>query len=105
VSPEKKQPAGGQFAPGQSGNPAGRPKGTPNKATTEVKEWARSIFDDPLVQKETLRLAQIGKLPPGVFTELLHYAYGRPPMMVDLGPRAAVSIARLLAGDFTEEDE
>lgn len=102
--PTDAPPAGGKFAPGQSGNPAGRPPGVPNKATTEVKEWARAIFDDPLVRQKTLALAQTGKLPPGIFTELLHYAYGRPATTIDLGPRAAVSIAKLLAGDFTDED-
>lgn len=44
-------------------------------------------------------------LDPSFRTLLTHYAFGRPATMVDLGPRAAASIAKILAGDFEDEEE
>lgn len=34
------------FKKGQSGNPAGRKAGTPNKATADFRETVRSLLDD-----------------------------------------------------------
>ncbi|WP_346239395.1 DUF5681 domain-containing protein [Niabella insulamsoli] len=31
---------------GKSGNPSGRPKGTPNKATTNLRAWITSFIED-----------------------------------------------------------
>lgn len=56
----------------------GRPKGVPNKATREAKELARSILEDPVVQRKLRDQAQRGKLAPAVMTMLFHYAYGKP---------------------------
>ena len=30
---------------GKSGNPGGRPKGTPNKITTSMKEWVEELLN------------------------------------------------------------
>jgi hypothetical protein len=71
------------FQPGQSGNPGGRQKGTPNKATREVRELARRLVEDPEYQlklKARLDAGQASAL------ELLlwHYAYGKPKEAVEL---------------------
>lgn len=62
----------------------GRKKGVCNKVTREVRDWARSILEDPQVQAKTLEMAREGKLPPGLYSELLHYAYGKPKEHVEL---------------------
>jgi len=62
----------------------GRPKGLPNRATVEIKDWARSILEDPAVRGRTLALAREGRLAPAVLIELLHYAYGKPKETTDV---------------------
>ena len=34
------------FKKGASGNPQGRPKGTQNKTTTDLREWINNFIDD-----------------------------------------------------------
>jgi len=42
---------------GKTNNPAGRPKGVPNKATTALKEWINELVDDNREQLKTDFLA------------------------------------------------
>ncbi len=37
---------------GCTGNPKGRPKGSPNKVTTEMKEWVKELIDNNREQLE-----------------------------------------------------
>ena len=62
----------------------GRKMGTPNKATVEVRTWARGVVEDPQVQATTLESARSGRLAPAVLIELLHYAYGKPKDTTDV---------------------
>ena len=56
----------------------------PNKATTEIRELARSIVkDDGYPQKLRARV-EAGKAPH-METLLFHYAFGKPKDWVDLG--------------------
>ena len=66
------------FRPGQSGNPCGRPKGSRNKNSLAVREWATAIIEDPKVQARLLTDARTGNLHPSVLTALMAYAYGKP---------------------------
>ena len=62
----------------------GRRKDQPNRATVEIRDWARSILEDPVVRTRTLALAREGRPAPGVLVELFHYAYGKPKVTTDV---------------------
>src|SRR5690348_11807102 len=55
----------------------GRQKGTPNKATAEVKEFARQCLEDPAYQKALKVRLKEGEAPQ-IEALLYHYAYGKP---------------------------
>ena len=55
----------------------GRKAGTLNKATIEIKEFARGILEDPIYQKG-LRDRVIQGKAPQIEILLFHYAYGKP---------------------------
>ena len=61
----------------------GRTKGTRNKTTLEVKEFARSILTRPKYQAHVRRLADQGKLPPHLETLLYHYLCGKPKEIME----------------------
>jgi hypothetical protein len=65
----------------------GRKSGTPNKATVEIKEFARSVLEDPLYQKCLRDRVMQGKAPQ-IEVLLFHYAYGKPKehFSVERGP-------------------
>ena len=62
----------------------GRKKGTPNKATVEIKEFCRDLFERPLFRKNLLKKWDSLELDPGYMKMLTEYAYGRTPMALDL---------------------
>jgi hypothetical protein len=58
-------------------NGIGRPKGSQNKTTNEVRDAARAIVDDP-EYREMLRVRVRVGMAPHMETLLWHYAYGKP---------------------------
>jgi hypothetical protein len=65
------------FKPGQSGNPAGKPKGATNKTTREIKAFARKFLESKDYVASAMRRMTKGKAP---HLEVLwhHYAFGKP---------------------------
>jgi hypothetical protein len=62
----------------------GRRKGTPNKATVEVKEACRLLVDDPMYVTGLRKRLLAGKLPPAVECMLWHYAKGKPKEQAEI---------------------
>lgn len=62
----------------------GRPKGKPNKATTEAKEVCSRLVDDPAYQKKLRTRLLAGKLAPAVECMLWHYAKHKPTEHIDV---------------------
>ena len=57
---------------------AERPKGSRNKNSLAVREWATGIGEDPKAQARLLADARTGKLHPSVMMALMAYVYGKP---------------------------
>ena len=55
----------------------GRKPGAPNKATVEIKEFARSILADPVYQTKLKQRLRDGDAPQ-LEVLMYHYAYGKP---------------------------
>jgi hypothetical protein len=55
----------------------GRPKGSLNKATREIRDFARSVLESPEYVESLKRRLRQGNAPH-METLLHHYAYGKP---------------------------
>jgi len=58
---------------GQTGNLKGRPKGSPNKVTSDLREWVRLLIDDNRKQLEKDLLALEPKARWIVVEKLMQY--------------------------------
>lgn len=66
------------FRKGQSGNPAGRKKGTPNKVGLSLKQFFTSIVLSPEWQEQFRRWAMTNQLAPSVTVQMLDRVAGKP---------------------------
>lgn len=62
----------------------GRARGTPNKATVEVKAACAAIVDDPTYRRTLAARARAGELAPAVECMLWYYRFGKPKERVDV---------------------
>jgi hypothetical protein len=56
----------------------GRPRGTLNRVTVEVRAAASALVDDPQYRQKLLRDMRKRRVLPAVETMLWHYAKGKP---------------------------
>jgi len=61
----------------------GRPPGRPNKATREIRAFARETLEAP-AYVESLNRRLLRGSAPHMETLLHHYAYGKPPDKVEM---------------------
>ncbi len=77
------KPRGKPFVKGDPrANRNGRPPGALSIAKRTVMELAEAVVFDVEVQNAFIELGRQGKIPPGVYVELLHYAGGKPPATI-----------------------
>lgn len=79
----------------------GRPKGSLNKTTREIKDAARALLEGPEYVRNRLKRLEEGKLPPAVECLLYHYAYGKP--RETLAVEGTESLAELLQTALSSE--
>lgn len=82
------------YRKGQSGNPAGRPKGVPNKATQAIKELARKLLSTKEYLDNLQKAVEQRKCHPSIEAMLHHYAYGKPKEVVQV--EGSESLAEIL---------
>lgn len=78
----------------------GRKAGTPNKATAEIKDLARSLLEDPVYQTKLKQRLRDGKAPQ-IEQLLYHYAYGKPKEQFEATKET--TLEELVLGSMEEE--
>lgn len=79
--------ATGNRPPGRpKGTPktGGRQKGTPNKVTSDVRQFCLGVLADEDYRENLKKRARAGDLAPAVECMLWHYAHGRPKEQVEV---------------------
>ena len=76
---------GRPFRKGQSGNPHGRPRGSLNKATADIRALAQGLtLGDPEFVARLREQLRAGTYPPALVQTLLAYGYGRPRDLLEV---------------------
>jgi hypothetical protein len=84
----------------------GRPKGVPNKATTEVKKLCTALVEDADYQARFRTRMLAGKLPPMVEAMAWYYAFGKPREQIQLDANVRMpTIINRLRGAADAGDE
>ena len=84
------------------GGSPGRPKGVPNKATQDAKEFCGGIVSDPTYQERLRRRALAGTLPPVLEFLLWHYAHGKPSQRIEHGEQLSLVPAPVIHEHHTD---
>ena len=76
-----KKTSGKRYGTGLPG--PGRPRGSQNKATKEIRELARTFLDDEEGKKKLLEQYRSGVLAPATLALMHYYAHGKPKERVE----------------------
>jgi hypothetical protein len=63
----------------------GRQRGTPNRATADVREACTALVDDPEYRRGLAQRLKSGRLAPALECMLWHYAKGKPREFIETG--------------------
>jgi hypothetical protein len=88
--------------PFSKGHSVGRPKGTLNRVTIEIRDAARAIVDDPVYRAGLLTRLLNGEAPH-METLMWHYAYGKPKETIEVS--APDTFAGLSQAELAEQAE
>lgn len=81
TEPVKRKPPSRVGQPGYGG----RPKGSPNRITVEVKALARNLLEDKLYMRKLKADLRKRKVHPQMESVLWAYAYGKPVERMEVG--------------------
>lgn len=81
----------------------GRPKGVPNKATLELKEWAEKFFTSPAWRKSAEQRMRQGKAPH-LETYLLQMHYGKPKEQIEHSGAGGGPLRVMFGGRYKPPD-
>jgi hypothetical protein len=81
------------------GGSTGRPAGTPNRATVEVRTFCQRLVIDTEYRANFEQRWRSGTLPPALEQMVWAYAVGKPQQSFEVISRGA-SLAELIAGRF-----
>ena len=85
------------------GGSPGRPAGTPNRATREVRQFCQHLLSDVEYRKNLETRLRAGTLPHALEALLWGMAYGRPPASLDVSNNHTVTLATLIAGTIPDD--
>jgi hypothetical protein len=86
------------------GRSGGRPPGTPNRATLEVRSFCRRLVTDVEYRASFEKRLRAGELPPALEQLVWFYAYGKPAQSLAV-TNNGVSLAAIIAGRVPDEDD
>ena len=86
------------------GGSPGRPAGTPNRASKEVRAFCQRLIADAEYRRTLETRLRAGTLPPQLESLIWNYAFGRPPQSLDVH-RHGPSLAEIIAGVAVDSDE
>jgi hypothetical protein len=92
LAPTGKRPSGQPFRKGHA-KLGGRKKGTPNRASTEMRVFLKSVIEDPEYQ-EALRARMIAGKAPQMEQLATYYTVGKPQDQVQV--QTSPSMAKLV---------
>lgn len=74
----------------------------PNKATQSIREFSRSVLENPKFREHLVRRADEDKLAAHEFVMLHHYGYGKPKDTVAIEDQRRSPNQIVILGDFSD---